>query len=171
MPEPEDLQIELFEGGRERKGGRAGGRAASRRRTVLEVLDKNLRSIWEGDVDLYRATTADEVTFFEWYISPDRIDGIDFHLREIKVHPAVLAEGGSIEHEILNPKVQFYGAVAIVTYTLMIRSTAGGKVVHKSHHETRVFHDTGSEDVPEWKLVHCHKSPVVTVDSLGVMRG
>ena len=61
MPEPEDLQIELFDGGRERKGGRAGGRAASRRRTVLEVLDKNLRSIWEGDVDLYRATTADEL--------------------------------------------------------------------------------------------------------------
>jgi hypothetical protein len=171
MPEPEDLQIELFEGAKERRAGRAGGKAASRRRAVLEVLDKNLRSIWEGDVELYRATTADDVTFYEWYISPDRIDGIDFHLREIKGHASVLAEGGSIEHEILNPRVQFYGSVAIVTYTLMIRSMTGGKVLHRSHHETRVFHDSGSKEVPEWKLVHCHKSPVVTVDSLGVLRG
>ena len=172
MTEPEELQIELFEGAKERKAGRAaGGKAASRRRVVLEALDKNLRSIWEGDADLYRATTADEVTFFEWYISPDRIDGIDFHMREIKVHASVLGEGGTIEHEILNPKVQFYGAIAIVTYTLMIRSASGGKVIHKSHHETRVFHDTGSEEAPEWKLVHCHKSPINTVDSLGVLRG
>lgn len=171
MPEPEDLQIELFEGAKERKSGSAGGKAASRRRTVLEALDKNLRSIWEANVDLYRATTADDVTFFEWYISPDRIEGIDFHLREIKVHASVLAEGGKIEHEIMNPRVQFYGPVAIVTYTLMIRSVSGGKVTHRSHHETRVFHETGTADAPEWKLVHCHKSPVSTVDSLGVLRG
>lgn len=170
MAEPEELQIELFEGAKERKSGR-GGKAASRRRTVLEALEKNLRSIWEGDVELYRATTADDVTFFEWYISPDRIDGIDFHLREIGVHASVLAEGGAIEHEILNPKVQFYGSVAIATYTLMIRFSCGGKVFHKSHHETRVFHNTGSDEVPEWKLVHCHKSPIGTVDSLEVLRG
>jgi len=172
MVEPEDLQIELFEG---TKGGRQAPRparkAASRRREVLEVLEKNLRSIQEGDVDLYRATTADDVTFFEWYISPDRIDGIDFHLREIRVHASVLGEGGTIEQEILNPKVQVYGPVAIVTYTLMIRSFCGGKVTHKSHHETRVFHDFGTPESPEWKLVHCHKSPVATADSLGVLRG
>jgi hypothetical protein len=171
MTEPEELQIELFEDVRARKEARPVKRGASRRREVLEVLEKNLRSVLEGDVELYRATTADDVTFFEWYISPERIDGIDFHLREIRVHASVLGEGGKIEHEILNPKVQVYGPVAIATYTLMIRSAIGGKVTHKSHHETRVFRDTGTPEAPEWKLVHCHKSPVATADSLEVLRG
>lgn len=171
MTEPEDLQIELFEGVKGRREERPAKRAASRRREVLEVLEKNLRSIREGDAELYRATTADDVTFFEWYISPERIDGIDFHLREIKVHSAVLGDGGTVEQEILNPKVQIYGPVAIVTFTLMIRSVCGDRVTHKSHHETRVFHDTGTPEAPEWKLVHCHKSPVATADSLQVLRG
>ena len=171
MTEPEDLQIELFEGAKGRREERPAKRAASRRKEVLEVLEKNLRSVREGDTELYRATTADDVTFFEWYISPVRIDGIDFDLRELKVHAAVLGDGGAVEQEILNPKVQLYGPVAIVTFTLMIRSVCDGKVIHKSHHETRVFHDFGTPESPEWKLVHCHKSPIATADSLGVLRG
>ena len=48
---------------------------------ILDVLHRNLQAIWNGDVETYRATTAEDVSFFEWYISPQRIDGIDFHLR------------------------------------------------------------------------------------------
>jgi hypothetical protein len=36
--------------------------------------------------------------------------------------------------------------------------------------ETRVFHDFGSADTPQWKLVHCHKSPVATADNAAVLR-
>ncbi len=145
---------------------------------ILEVLNRNLQSIWESDVATYRATTADDVSFFEWYISPIRIDGIDFHLRELKVHNAVVGEGvdprredGSrIEHEILQPRVQVYGETAIVTYTLLIRSISGAGVHHKTHNETRIFHNFGTEAAPEWKLVHCHKSPVATTESVVVLR-
>jgi hypothetical protein len=40
-----------------------------------------------------------------------------------------------------------------------------------SHNETRVFHDFGTANAPQWKLVHCHKSPIATADSLDVLRG
>jgi ketosteroid isomerase-like protein len=138
---------------------------------VLKVLDRNLQSVWDGDVEAYRATTAEDVSFFEWYISPQRIEGLDFHLRELRVHKEVVGGGGrQIEHEILQPQVQVYGDTAIATYTLLIRAVGEGGVVHKSHHETRVFHNFGSAGAPQWKLVHCHKSPIATPDSLSVLR-
>jgi ketosteroid isomerase-like protein len=141
---------------------------------IMDVLNRNLQSIWDSDIEAYRATTADDVTFYEWYISPQRIDGIDFHLRELKVHNAVLsdnAQRGGMEHEILQPRVQIYGDTAIVTYTLMLRIVSGTGASHKSHNETRVFHNFGTAEEPEWKLVHCHKSPIVTPESLRAIRG
>lgn len=144
---------------------------------IMDVLDRNLQSIWDGDVEAYRVTTAEDVSFFEWYISPVRIDGLDFHLRELRVHSAVVSGGATdeageshVEHEILQPRVQLYGGTAIVTFTLMIRAASGAGVVHKSHNETRVFHNFGSASAPEWKLVHCHKSPVATAESVTILR-
>mgnify|MGYP000911001454 FL=1 len=129
---------------------------------LLQVLDRNLRSIWAGDLEAYRATTAEDVTFYEWYISTQRIDGLDFHLRETAANwrSAEDRRGSGrryeIEHEVLQPKVQRYGDVAIVTYTLLMRYTTADGVRHTEHNETRVFHRK-----PEgWKLVHCHKSPM-----------
>lgn len=129
---------------------------------LLQVLDRNLRSIWAGDLETYRATTAEEVTFYEWYISTQRIDGVDFHLRETAANWRAAEDRRSsgrryeIEHEVLQPKVQRYGDVAIVTYTLLMRYTTSDGVRHTEHNETRVFHRK-----PEgWKLVHCHKSPM-----------
>lgn len=143
--------------------------------TILEVLNRNLQSIWDGDAEAYRETTAEDVSFFEWYISPQRVDGIDFHLRELRVHRAVVVGGrgggNQIRHEILQPRVQVYGKTAIVTYTLLIRGFSEEGVVHRSHHETRVFHDFGVDDAPMWKLVHCHKSPIATAESMEVLRG
>ncbi len=139
--------------------------------TILAVLHRNLQSIWDGDVETYRATTAADVSFFEWYISPQRIDGLDFHLRELQVHKDVVsAGGGRIEHEVLQPRVQVYGDTAIVTYTLLIRAVGEAGVVHKSHNETRVFVNFGSADAPDWKLVHCHKSPIATARSMAALR-
>jgi hypothetical protein len=141
---------------------------------IMEVLERNLRSIWDGDVDAYRETTSENLSFFEWYISPQRIDGLDFHLRELRVHKDVMSggrtEGGGVEHEILQPRIQDFGATVVVTYTLLIRAVNESGVVHKSHNETRVFHDFGTADAPQWKLVHCHKSPIVTAESLAVLR-
>lgn len=139
--------------------------------TILDVLERNLSSIWEGDVEAYGATTAEDVSFYEWYISPQRIDGLDFHLRELRVHADVVGGGGPVEHEILQPRVQVYGATAIVTYTLLLRIRGEEGVKHQSHNETRVFHNFGGgNDEATWKLVHCHKSPIATAASRDVLR-
>lgn len=129
---------------------------------VLAVLDRQLRSIWAGDLETYRATTAPDVTFYEWYISTQRIDGLDFHLRETAANHRA-AEGRrhggrryEIEHEVLAPKVQLYGDIAIVTYTLLMRYVTDDGVRHTEHNETRVFHHREAG----WQLVHCHKSPM-----------
>jgi ketosteroid isomerase-like protein len=107
---------------------------------ILAVLDRHLKSIWAGDLATYQATTGEDVTFYEWYISTQRIDGIDFHL----------------EHEVLAPKVQFYADIAIITYTLLMRYTGDAGVRHTEHNETRIFHRRADG----WQLVHCHKSPM-----------
>ncbi len=147
-------------------------RSADTIQTLLQLLDQNLQSIWQGDIETYKVTTASDVSFYEWYISPQRIDGIDFHLRELAVHAQVIAgDGGSrIEHEVLQPRLQLYGRTAIITYTLLLRIVGEGQVSHQSHNETRVFHDFGDDNDPVWKLVHCHKSPIATDKSLSVLR-
>ncbi|MCX7671444.1 MAG: nuclear transport factor 2 family protein [Anaerolineae bacterium] len=129
---------------------------------VLAVLDRQLRSIWAGDLETYRATTAPDVTFYEWYISTQRIDGFDFHLRETAAnHRAAESrrQGGhryEIEHEVLASKVQLYGDIAIVTYTLLMRYITDEGVRRTEHNETRVFQRREAG----WQLVHCHKSPM-----------
>lgn len=129
---------------------------------LLALLDQHLRSIWDGDLAAYRATTGEDVTFFEWYISTQRIDGLDFHLRETAANFRAAEDrrrGGQryeIEHEVLQPKVQIYGDVAIITFTLLMRYTTGEGVRHTEHNETRVFHRRDGS----WQLVHCHKSPM-----------
>lgn len=124
---------------------------------ILAVLDRSLQAIWDGDPEAYAAVCAPDLSFFEWYITTQRIDGLAFHLREIKVHAQALGggQGTRTEHEILQPRVQLYGDTAIVTYTLLVRSVKGEQVTRTQQNETRVFHRF--ED--GWKLVHCHKSP------------
>jgi hypothetical protein len=128
---------------------------------LLELLDRHLKSIWVGDLATYEATTGVDVTFYEWYISTQRIDGLDFHLRETAASGRAADERRKngrfeVEHEVLQPKIQVYGEVAILTYTLLMRYTTAEGVRHTEHNETRVFHrrDAG------WQLVHCHKSPM-----------
>ena len=129
---------------------------------ILALLDRHLRSIWDGDLETYAATTAPDVTFFEWYISTQRIDGLDFHLRETAASyqsAELRRQSGElyqVEHEVLAPRVQVYGDLAVVTYTLLMRYTTGQGVRHTEHNETRVFHRRQAG----WQLVHCHKSPM-----------
>jgi hypothetical protein len=129
---------------------------------LLTLLDRHLRSIWEGDLDSYAATTAPDVTFFEWYISTQRIEGLDFHLRETAANARAagarraVGQRYEIEHEVLAPKMQIFADVAIITFTLLMRYTTDQGVTHTEHNETRVFQRRPAG----WQLVHCHKSPM-----------
>jgi hypothetical protein len=46
---------------------------------VVLFLKKHLQSIQENDTRTYNETTAEDLTLYEWWVTPHRIDGLPFH--------------------------------------------------------------------------------------------
>ena len=46
---------------------------------VHAFLLKHLLAIQENDLDAYHATTGEDLTLYEWWVTPQRIDGLPFH--------------------------------------------------------------------------------------------
>ncbi len=119
---------------------------------VLEITRQMLNAMYTADPDVHRKHSAEDMSSYEWYIAPQRIDGLDFHLALI----AGGGNGGSSRLDMLTPRVQVYGDTAVVSYTLL--KTAFGEDTpsqFSTMNETRVF--VKLEGV--WKMVHLHKSP------------
>lgn len=53
---------------------------AETEQAIWDTLRRHLQSIFTGDVETYRATTADDLALYEWFVSPHRMDGLPFHL-------------------------------------------------------------------------------------------
>jgi hypothetical protein len=137
---------------------------------VRTFLDAHLKSIFEADVAGYHTTTVDDLTLYEWHVTPHRIEGLPFHDfmmaeagREdsagIALDPSPGRDASDeemhIRHDLANYKEQVYGDTAICSYTMLIsRGTRSGvRVV--SYNESRVMVKFGDS----WKVVHVHKSP------------
>lgn len=134
---------------------------------ILEFLLKHLQSIQENDLDAYHATTHPDLTLYEWWITPHRIDGIPFHdfmmtenarrgtVFGTEVPPDQPGEAAHTRFDLANLKIQRYGDAAIASYTLLNSSGTPQGVRVVAHNETRVMIrlDGG------WKVVHVHKSP------------
>ncbi len=129
---------------------------------VLEFLWRHLKAIQENDIATYRATTAEDLTLYEWWVTPHRIDGLPFHEFMMQANAArgtvFGAEGG--EHvptrfDLANLRIQRYGDTAIVSYTLLISTATPDGVKVAAHNESRVM----IRQEGTWKVVHVHKSP------------
>jgi hypothetical protein len=46
---------------------------------IRQILERHLQSILDCDVTAYHASTVPELTLYEWYVTPHRIDGLGFH--------------------------------------------------------------------------------------------
>ena len=46
---------------------------------IIAFLKVHLQSIQENDIQTYQETTAEDLTLYEWWITPHRIDGLPFH--------------------------------------------------------------------------------------------
>ena len=46
---------------------------------ILDFLKKHLQSIQDNDIQAYRQTTSADLTLYEWWVTPQRIDGLPFH--------------------------------------------------------------------------------------------
>src|SRR5688572_15045949 len=104
---------------------------------IRNFLERHLQGIFDYDIDLYRATTVAELSLYEWYIVPARIDGLPFH--EFLMTEAALAnatpltgsglldsqtgrapERPRVHFDLANYREQIYGDTAIGSYTLLI---------------------------------------------------
>ena len=129
---------------------------------IVSFLKKHLQSIQENDTKTYNETTAEDLTLYEWWITPHRIDGLPFHEFMMSSN----AERGTVfgaqgkgktttRYDLSNLHIQNYGETAIASYTLLISTASPDGVKVASHNESRVMvrlNDT-------WKVVHVHKSP------------
>ncbi|AFV76307.1 nuclear transport factor 2 family protein [Thermus oshimai] len=116
-------------------------------------LERHLRSIYEGDPEGYRATTHEELSLYEWFVTPHRLDGLPFHLFMTERRWAT--GGRPYRLDLLERRLQRYGDVAIFSYTLLLTVEEEGGLRHRAVNESRV-----AVRFPEgWKVVHVHKSP------------
>ncbi|WP_038047268.1 nuclear transport factor 2 family protein [Thermus caliditerrae] len=120
---------------------------------LWSFLERHLRSIYEGDPEGYRATTHEELSLYEWFVTPHRLDGLPFHLYMTERR---FATGGRpYRLDLLEKRLQRYGDVAIFSYTLLLTVEEERGLTHRAVNESRV-----AVRFPEgWKVVHVHKSP------------
>jgi hypothetical protein len=136
---------------------------------VRTFLEDHLQSIFDSDIETYHATTAEDLTLYEWFVTPHRINGLPFHdfmiLEAGRDDASGIAldpkpDGASIDKprlrfDLANYHEQVYGDVAICSYTLLLsRGTKEGVDV-SSYNESRVL----IQESGAWKVVHVHKSP------------
>jgi ketosteroid isomerase-like protein len=122
-------------------------------REIWDVLHRHLDSIFTHDSETYRATTAEDLSLYEWFVTPHRLDGLDLHFFNIDHNWA--GTGADFRYDLLEPRLQQYGDSAIVSYTFMLTVAAADGITHRTHNESRVL-IRGEEG---WQVVHVHKSP------------
>jgi hypothetical protein len=129
---------------------------------IRDFLLKHLMSIQNNDTQTYRETTAEELSLYEWWVTPHRIDGLPFHefmmssnAERGTVFGADVQQKAESRLDLANLMIQRYGDTAIASYTLLTSTALPSGVLVMAHNESRVMVKLGGE----WKVVHVHKSP------------
>lgn len=120
---------------------------------IWDTLHRHLDSIFSHDVKTYEATTIEDLSLYEWFITPHRLDGLQFHQFMNQTNWA--GTQGKWRYDLLEPRLQRYGDTAIVSYTFMLSKETSAGTEHVTHNESRVL----IRQDERWKVVHVHKSP------------
>lgn len=142
---------------------------------IHEFLIGHLDAIYKNDISTYHATTSDELTLYEWWVTPHRLEGLPFHdfmMSENAQRGHVF--GADVKHEkrmepprtrfdLSNLRIQRYGEMAIASYTLLTSTGTDEGVTVAAHNESRVIVRLEGE----WKVVHVHKSPAYQAPHVG----
>ena len=116
-------------------------------------MERSALDRWgKGDPAGYLEITAPEVTYFDPFTN-QRIDGLSAFIQYLapitgKIH---------IEHyDMINPQVQHYGDVAILTFNLVdaAREPGSDKIVTLRWNSTEIYCRIDGS----WKIVHSHWS-------------
>lgn len=129
---------------------------------IETFLRRHLQGIMENDLAAYHATTSEDLTLYEWWVTPHRLDGLPFHdfMMEANAKRGTVfgAEGQepvTTRFDLSNLRIQRYEDCAIASYTLLISTAGVSGVTVAAHNESRVMVRFESG----WKVVHVHKSP------------
>jgi ketosteroid isomerase-like protein len=120
---------------------------------IWDTVHRHLEGMLRRDVEAYVATTSEDLSLYEWFVTPHRQDGLPFHLYMIENNWS--GSDDSTRYDLWEPRLQLYGNTAIVSYTFMLTTKKDGVIHHGSHNESRVL----VKDKEGWKVVHVHKSP------------
>ncbi len=121
---------------------------------IWDFLHRHLRSIFTRDVETYKATTGADLSLYEWFVTPHRQDGLDFHL--FMIGHSWAGTGADFRYDLLEPRLQVYENAAIVSYTFLLTLATENGISHRTHNESRVLVKTPDKG---WQVVHVHKSP------------
>jgi hypothetical protein len=135
---------------------------------IHEFLLKHLQGIMQNDITSYHETTSEDLTLYEWWVTPHRLDGLPFHefmMTSNAERGAVFGaeETGKTRFDLSNLLIQRYGDTAIASYTLLISTSSKDGVKVASHNESRVIVKINEK----WKVVHVHKSPAYSAPHVG----
>jgi ketosteroid isomerase-like protein len=131
---------------------------------VLQFLKHHLQAIQENDIPAYHATTHPDLTLYEWWVTPHRLDGLPFHefmMTANKQRGTVFGAEGEqrekapVRFDLANLHIQRYGDTAIASYTLLVSTALPEGVRVAAHNESRVMVKIDGK----WQVVHVHKSP------------
>ena len=139
---------------------------------IETFLRRHLQGINENDVASYHETTSPDLTLYEWWVTPHRIDGLPFHEFMMSANAergtvfGADAQGGEkakTRFDLSNLHIQQYGDCAIASYTLLISTATSDGVKVAEHNETRVIVKINGA----WKVAHVHKSPAYAAPHVG----
>ena len=142
---------------------------------VSDFLLKHLQSIYDNDIQAYHTTTRVDLTLYEWWVTPHRLEGLPFHdfmMAESERRGTVFgAENDNpatqdtprTRFDLANLNIQRYGDTAIASYTLLTSTGTEQGVQVAGHNESRVMVKSGWS----WKVVHVHKSPAYQAPHVG----
>src|SRR5512135_2111182 len=107
---------------------------------IYDFLLKHLQSVRENDVAAYRDTSVPELTLYEWWITPNRIDGLPFHefmmesnARGGRVFGSDAQQKAESRLDLANLHIQRYGDTAIASYTMLISTALPEGVQVRAH--------------------------------------
>ncbi len=129
-------------------------RSAGQENTEQAILAQERRALdqWaQGNSLGYLDIHADDVTYFDDIGAHSRVDGIEA-MR--KYFTSLEGKIPAHKYEVVDPKVQVYGEIGILTLRYHAYATDGKPLTRWK--ATSVYHRTGGE----WRIVHAHWSIV-----------
>ena len=85
---------------------------------IWGFLHRHLQSVFAKDVGTYRETTSEDLSLYEWFVTPHRQDGLDFHF--FMIEHGWAGTDTEFRYDLWEPRLQLYGETAVVSYTFML---------------------------------------------------